>query len=388
MRVLHVIDSLTGSGGAERGMAREIVRFSPSVEQALVCIHDPGDLADEVIGGGVEVASLGIARGSAKHVWPAAHRALWQVVQRRKPDILHTSLYTGNVVGQSVAWRAGIPVLSNLVLSGDPRLLKEHQPGASTWRASVARSIGGLTARRSKATFRALTHDTADTNARLLRISRDLITIIPRGVPMPPERVRSRVELGLPEDRPLIVTVGRLARQKGHVHLVRALVAVKREAPEACLVIVGPDGDAADEIRRVIDELDVADDVVLVGYSDATAEILAHADVFGFASLMEGLGTAVIEAMINGAPVVAFDIPPVREVVADGVLALLVPVGDSEALAEGLLRGLHGELEEMAGEARKRAHDHHSIEGVAHRVERLLVRTASGDAGAGLSAPG
>ena len=76
--------------------------------------------------------------------------------------------------------------------------------------------------------------------------------------------------------------------------------------------------------------------VRFLGHRSDVPELLAAADLFVFPSLFEGLPGAVIEAMALALPVVAADIPAVREVVEPGGSAVLVPTRDSAALAEAL----------------------------------------------------
>ena len=94
---------------------------------------------------------------------------------------------------------------------------------------------------------------------------------------------------------------------------------------------------------------------------------------------MEGLGTAVLEAMSLSVPVVAFDIPPVREATDAGRAALLVPVGDAGELATAVLevlQGGHASLGERHGRAF--VEEHRSSDAIADQVERLLRSSALG----------
>jgi glycosyltransferase involved in cell wall biosynthesis len=90
---------------------------------------------------------------------------------------------------------------------------------------------------------------------------------------------------------------------------------------------------------------------------------------------MEGLGTAVIEAMACGVPVVAFDIPPVREATVGGEYGTLVPVGDVGALAVALTRHLSAERA-VDVRARDWVRSHHDLDRIASLVESLLRASA------------
>lgn len=377
MRVLHVVDSLAGSGGAEHGLVREISRFSPSVEQRVVRLFERNELEPELTAAGIDVVPLGFKAGNGSRSFPVAALKLLPIIKQYKPDVVHTTLFIGNLVGQLAARAAGVPVLSSFVLSGDLALLKATQPGAASRKAAMVRAAAGKAARMSNARYRALTEDSKVTNCHLLGVPLDRVEVIPRGVPDTLGPIKGRAELGLPEDGPLVVNLGRVAAQKGQVHLLRAFVSVLAEHPDARLVIVGRPGDAQ---QRVVDEahtLGISDRVILYGYTPDARHILANGSVFAFSSLMEGLGTSVLEAMMVGVPVVAFDIPPIREATDDGSAARLVPLGDESALAQGILDGLNGSLAETARRGRQWVAGRGNIDEVAARLEALLASVAA-----------
>lgn len=376
MRVLHVIDSLSASGGAEHGMVREIVRFSSSVEQRLVRLFASDALEEEVRAAGIEVEALGLDSNRAGRNWPTAVNRLEKEIRRFEPDVVHSSLFSGNTVAQFAARRTGTPVLSTFTLSGDVDLLRRFQPGADSWRASVLRTVAGYAARSPLVWFRALTEDTRDTNARLLRISPERVTVVPRGLPEMKSVVapKSRSRLGLPEDVPVLLNVGRQTAQKGHVDLVEVFDRVRATRP-CHLVILGREGDTTEDLNQAIARSNHADDITVIAYTPDVPDFLAHASVFVFPSFMEGLGTAVIEALTAGLPVVAFDIPPVREATGDGMYGRLVPVGDLAGMAGAVAHVL--DAPGRSTEAAAWARDKYAIESVATRVESLLGSVVS-----------
>jgi glycosyltransferase involved in cell wall biosynthesis len=379
MRVLHVIDSLAASGGAEQGLVREVTRFSPGTEQRVVTLYDRMELADNLSEREIPVQTIGLEEGTGSRSWLRATTAVSRIAREFKPEVIQTSLFLGNIVGQLAGRRLGVPVVSNLVLSGDVESLRAYQPGASTRRAGWLRSIAGWAARSDLVRFRALTEEVRTSNAALLGVDPSLVTVIPRGVPPPPEASRrSPAELGLGEG-PLAVNVGRLAPQKGQVLLVEAFAQVIEHVPDARLAIVGRDGEASDQVSEAIESFALKGSVTLVGHTSQVVDYLAAAHVFAFSSLMEGLGTAVLEAMAVGVPVVAFDIPPVREATADGRFATLVPVGDVAELATALVDHLSKE-KRLDTEARDWIADHHDLDRIAGQVEALLARAAASSA--------
>jgi glycosyltransferase involved in cell wall biosynthesis len=377
MKIFHLIDSLIASGGAENGLVREAIELSNRHEQRVMILFDVEELKQRLVDASIEVRTLRFPPGSGSRSWPRAIRPVRHEIQAFEPDVIQTSLFLGNLVGQVAARGTGIPVVSNLVLSGDVELLRRYQPGADSYRASVLRGVAGLSARRRRIYFRALTEEVRSTNAKLLGVSPELIRVIPRGVPLPPKRaMRERGELGLPRG-PLVINVGRLASQKNQVDLVRAFQDVKGTVPDSSLVIVGRDGDAAEAVRSEIDRLDLAGSVHLLGQRPDVSDLLGHAGAFAFTSLMEGLGTSVLEALAAGLPVVAYDIPTVREATGDGAYARLVPSGDTAALATEVISALTSPTS-LGAKARAWVESERSVSKVASELERLFVDAVEG----------
>lgn len=144
-------------------------------------------------------------------------------------------------------------------------------------------------------------------------------------------RLRRSTAPASPRRPPRVITVARLAEQKGHCHLIAAVPLV----PEAHFLLVGdgPDRAALEEQART---LGVADRVQFLGGRDDIPELLSEADVFVLPSLFEGLPIAVLEAMAAGTPVVATAIGGTDEIVAHDETGLLVPPADPSALAAAI----------------------------------------------------
>lgn len=150
--------------------------------------------------------------------------------------------------------------------------------------------------------------------------------------------------------RPLLLSVGGVEPRKGSDSLVRALHLLNNDSgPAPVLAVVG--GHSFQDHRAYRDAvlaelgplgLELGVDVVLVG-TVPEADIpawYAAADVLAFPSVTEGFGLAALEAMAAGLPVVTSDLPVFREWLVPDRDALLVPVGDVQALAGALARAL------------------------------------------------
>lgn len=132
-----------------------------------------------------------------------------------------------------------------------------------------------------------------------------------------------------------IVSVGRLALQKGHDVLIAAFSEVAADFPEAKVIIYG-EGPERPALEAQIQAAGLAGRIILAGITEDVESILGQADLFVFPSRYEGFPNALLEAMSMGLPVIASACTGVRECIEDGVNGRLVPVGDESALAEVL----------------------------------------------------
>ncbi len=184
---------------------------------------------------------------------------------------------------------------------------------------------------------------TEDLRRRALEIADRPVAVIPHGLRLHHTHRLSRAEarrsLGLAEERPVVLYVGRLLRIKGVGHLVRAFPQVVGSCPHALLVLVG-DGEERDALQRLARELGVAGQVVFAGLQphERVITFMRAADVLVLPSLLESFGIVLVEAMSCGLPVVASRVMGVPYVVEDGVNGFLVTPGDETALADRVVR--------------------------------------------------
>lgn len=136
-----------------------------------------------------------------------------------------------------------------------------------------------------------------------------------------------------PSGEPLIVTVGKLKKQKDHATLLRAMARLRQDV-SARLVIFG-EGPERAALDHLAGQLGIADAVSLPGFTANPFAAMARADLFVLSSTYEGLPTVLIEALACGCPVVSTDCPSgPEEILEAGRYGSLVPVGDETVLAE------------------------------------------------------
>jgi colanic acid/amylovoran biosynthesis glycosyltransferase len=183
--------------------------------------------------------------------------------------------------------------------------------------------------------------------------------------------------------RPRLVSVGRLAEQKGHLLLIDAAARLRGRGLEFELVLVG-DGPLREEIEGLIDRLDLRGHVRITGYL-GTAEVrreLEAARAMVLPSFAEGLPVVLMEALALGRPVVSTFVAGIPELVRDGVHGWLVPAGDVETLATAireLLTAPPERLDAMGKAGAARVAERHDIRREAEKLAELFAISRVGD---------
>jgi glycosyltransferase involved in cell wall biosynthesis len=153
---------------------------------------------------------------------------------------------------------------------------------------------------------------------------------------------RVRHACGLSPDTLVIGSVANIAPKKGYDVLIRAVAKARREIDGlACLIVGADDHGMRAGLQRLGDSLGLDGRLCFAGFQEKVGSYLDAMDVFVLASVDEGFGIVLLEAMACGRPVVATVVDGPPEIVEDGRSGLLVPPGDPEALAKALVELLH-----------------------------------------------
>ena len=158
--------------------------------------------------------------------------------------------------------------------------------------------------------------------------------------------VRSRDMMSEPVQHPwldqeglqVLVAAGRLAPWKGFADLIRAVKRLVDQGRDVRLLLLG-DGPLRAEHQALVMELGLEKNVDLLGYVSNPLKYFSRAQVFVLSSLVEGLPNVLVEAMMCGCTPVSTDCPTgPKEVLDNGRFGFLVPVHDSEAMADAIGR--------------------------------------------------
>ena len=142
-----------------------------------------------------------------------------------------------------------------------------------------------------------------------------------------------------------VVSVGRLSEQKQFSVLLKAVQKVRQKNQQSVELYIVGDGPLRAKLKRDVEELGISDLTQFVGWQNNPYAYIASADVFVLPSRFEGFGIVLVEALALGIPIVSTDCPSgPKEILANGQYGTLVPVGDSEAIAEAIIDTLESPL--------------------------------------------
>lgn len=415
MRILHVITRLI-LGGAQQNTVMSCaaqVAAGHTVALAYGPIYGPeGSLIEEARASGAELHEL---RSMRRAILPGhdvfVYRELRKLIRAFKPDVVHTHSSKAGIVGRAAAW-------AELKTSNDAwffhhftdRYLEGDDP--SVFPRCVIHTVHGLPFHDKQ---RPLVHKLYVQTERwaakrchhLIAITpamveafvenriapREMFTVIPSGVDlskfheMPQERAAVRRELGIPADAPVLANLARLDALKGHDDLLDIMPALLRRLPELRLLFIG-DGWNRPHLEERIAAEGLRNRVRILGLVPHAqiARTLSAVDVKVLPSYQEGQSRTLIEALLCGCGIVAYNVGGMPSICIDGVTGRLVEPGDEAALVEAIAWMFERPAERRAMAERGQAHVRErfgaesmvrEIEAVYHRVLGTRTGTAT-----------
>jgi glycosyltransferase involved in cell wall biosynthesis len=338
LKTLQILPALE-QGGVERGVV-EVNRALAARGWENVVVSAGGRLAATIEADGGRHITMDVKSKNPLTFFQRAYR-LRCIIRDERPDVVcaHSRVpawlfaFANRALGvkwisfahgaNSISWYSRIMTVGDIVVTPS-RFLADYLKGAY-----------GLAEERIRVIPRAVEASKFDVAA----LDRGFIAA---------KRAEWRVD-----GRWVVMAVGRITQLKGYDTLIRALAALHSLSPvphSPKLVIVGESEalrrNVEEDLRHLVAELDLADDVVFAGNQQKIAECLSIADVVVSANTRkpEAFGRSMAEALVMGRPVVATAFGGALDIVEDGVNGALVPIPSDKsadmapAFADALLR--------------------------------------------------
>jgi glycosyltransferase involved in cell wall biosynthesis len=343
VHIIHIIESL-GSGGAELVLYNNL-RFSDPARfrHTVITVYSRDSFWNQSVRDlGIQVETLDCR--SPVDI-PRAVLRLSRWLRVNKPDILHSQLWTADVIGRLAARLAGVPSVCTIQSSMHDVESWNDGSGVPRWKRELVRLLDRWSTAFGRAKLIAVSEHVRRSTATHLRVPAQEIEVIHNSVAFdhPPD-VSTRgmrqltIDLNLPSESVILLHVGRVVAQKGLVYAIRALPAILRQDPGVHLVSAGPTSDA-DWTASLVSEarkLGVERHVHFLGVRRNVEGLLAQCDLFIFPSLFEGFPLALVEAMAAGCVCVASDTGAIPEMIEHDINGWLVPPRDVVAIGRAV----------------------------------------------------
>jgi glycosyltransferase involved in cell wall biosynthesis len=327
-RVLH-IQKVTGMAGSERHLLALLPGLAQRFDVAFLILEDPRTPVDDYV---AALTRAGVRTERLRIRWdgdPLCVLEMTRLMRRGAFDLVHTHLIHADVLGGVAARLAGVPV----VVSTKHGYENYVRTSRAYWLAGIAARWARKVITISDALGRKVVEVEGIPTGKLITIH--------YGIECPvsdpePSREAVRRSLGVPPDAFAVLSTGRLVPVKGFQYLIEAIGKLRAGGSSAILLIAG-DGPERAMLQSQAERLGVGDGVRFLGWRADVPALLAGVDAFALATLGEGFGLAILEAMAQRLPVVATRVVAVPEIDQDGETGLLVPPRDPAALADALM---------------------------------------------------
>lgn len=365
--VLHVMQV----AGAEVLVAETIRRLGTSIRPTVYCLDGVGQLGAQMQAEGVDVVSLDRRPGLD---YGLIHRFAARLRDDRI-DVLHAHQYTPYFYG----------ALANILAGRQARVIftehGRHFPDVVGWKR---RMVNRLFLQHLASEVNAVAQFSGDAVRVIDGFSRWPVRVIPNGIEThrygdgAGTVAEARATLGIPVDRRYLVCVARFHPVKDHRTLIAAFARVSASRPDVDLLLAG-DGALRADLEQQVRDAGLTERVRFLGVRRDVPTVLRAADVFVLASVSEGASITVLEAMATGLPIVTTRVGGNPELVREGQDGLLVPRGNSEALAVALGQVLDDPalVRRLGQSAQARARDEYDLADTIAAYARLYGAAAS-----------
>jgi glycosyltransferase involved in cell wall biosynthesis len=324
VRILHAL-RIMNRAGIETWLMHLLRHFDRReiALDFLVQTGQPGAYDPEIRSLGAEILYC----GNPHRPWSYA-RNLARILRDHGPyDVVHSHNYFFSGIDMRLAASAGVGM--RIAHLHPVRDIEAGRPFRSLYRRAMGRSIRDYSTvilAPSQASLDAFAQY-ADLSAKLRFIVRNCVDVTSWGVR---DKAETRRQLGLRMDRPIVVYVARFEPHKNHLLMAALADRLISMGLHAHFVVAGSDGTARREFeQRISGRTDFS---VFVDLADV-ASLLQCADLFFFPSREEGFGTVAIEAAAAGIPVVASNLPAIREACCESQRAYMFREDDAESAA-------------------------------------------------------
>jgi len=317
------------------------LNFLKNNDYDIYTVCSAGNLVKDIEKKGIKVKTIRFKRKISPISDLITLFRLYFYFKKEKFDIVHTHTPKPGLLGQLAAKMAGVPIIINTIhgfyFSENSSLLKRK----------FFVLIEKIAAKCSDLIF-FISEENIKTATKKKICSSDLIKYLGRDIDMQrfdPKRfseefiLARKKQFGISPNKKIIGIIARLVEEKGYLELFEAFKKVLEKFPNTVLLVVGPEEpEKKDAINpEVVKNYSIEKNVLFLGRKTDVDELYPLMDVFVLPTHREGIGATILEASAMEKPVIATRIGGCPEAINNKVTGILLPIKDSEKLAEAII---------------------------------------------------
>jgi glycosyltransferase involved in cell wall biosynthesis len=339
-RLMLLATSLSLAGGAELQvveMARGMKERGWEVD--VVSMLPPKPPSADLTSSGITLHNLQMRRGIGD---PGAVLRLRQIIERIRPDVVHSHMTHANLLARMTRPFTKMPVLINTLHGYKMYSVNSTGSGMREFAHRLTDGYADMTT--------AVCQAAADRYVKIKVAPAHKMKMVPNGIRTPAfrpnERLRfiERHRLNL-RDEFVWLAAGRLEMVKDYGCMLRSFVDALQSDARQVLLIAG-EGSLAPELLQTALDLGVRENVRFLGFRDDISALMRAADGFVMSSIFEGMPLALLEAGASELPIVATRVGGNAETMLEGRSGLLVPARDPAALGRAMRSVVSMSIEE------------------------------------------
>ncbi|HBN5912527.1 glycosyltransferase [Morganella morganii] len=341
MKILYFITGL-GMGGAEKQLISIINNFNEDHVIKIISLSSPEKIAITPDSNNIEIISLSIKKNIFSLI--KALIKVRRIILNFNPNILHSHMFHANIFAR----------ILHLIIRPSVLICTAHSKNeGGKLRMFLYRITDPLTTISTNVSQEAVNtfiEKKAVKPGRMIPLYNGIDTDIFSYNRI--SRKMKRDEIGVDDNTPLILSVGRLTEAKDYPNLFYAFSSLETPV-QPKLVIIG-DGEEKERLKNLSEELGISDNIIWLGIRHDVQDWMSACDLFVLPSAWEGFGLVVAEAMACKRVVIGTDSGGVSEVIGDA--GFIIPIKNSQSLTEYINMALSlssEERQELGNKARQ-----------------------------------
>lgn len=312
LRVMQIIPDL-GIGGAEIMVENLSIELNKrEIDLKIISLYSHNSaITERLEKNNVQIIYLNKKLGVD---WKIAVR-LYRLMMEFKPDVVHTHLYAASY-GIAASIFAKVPVKIHTIHNVATKEFKK-----------INRIINRIFYHYYGVIPVSISPLIKQTVQKEYNLAENSVAMIYNGIDL--KRCLPKENYAFNKDRIDIIHVGSFKEQKNHVGLLRSFKMVYDQYPNANLILIGS-GELEEQVENCIKNLELGENVELLGLRADVYSFLNAADIFVFPSLWEGMPISLIEAMATGLPILATRVGGIPDMIENNISGLIVDVKDDD----------------------------------------------------------